>query len=235
MISKEFFRNIHESKSKYKEYSIHKGKVPLQFIEQLKTKQDVDLNYLCHFLDKIPSHLFHDLKSVRIENLPEFEKRSINALYRDSTIYVSNFQDNTYDMLDDIVHELAHSVEVNYENLIYGDGHLRDEFLDKRKKILFYIEAYEIGFPKGINKKSFLNINFDINFDNYLYKHLGYPRLDQHIKGIFPSSYSVTSLREYFAVGFTDFYIHGGGKFKNTCPVLYSKISKVANLREKNK
>ena len=39
----------------------------------------------------------------------EFEERDINAFYKDATIYVSNVQDDEDDMVDDIVHEFAHS------------------------------------------------------------------------------------------------------------------------------
>ena len=44
----------------------------------------------------------------------EFEERNINAFYDSGAVYISNLQDDQEDMFDDIVHEIAHSVEDAY-------------------------------------------------------------------------------------------------------------------------
>lgn len=46
---------------------------------------------------------------------------------------MTNEQDEEMDMIDDIIHELAHAVEINNDEIIYGSGSLQREFLAKRK------------------------------------------------------------------------------------------------------
>ncbi len=40
--------------------------------------------------------------------------RSFNSVYEDGAIYITNDQDDELDMVDDIVHEAAHAIEVPY-------------------------------------------------------------------------------------------------------------------------
>ena len=61
--------------------------------------------------DQIPAHLLSEVEMIMIGWFDEFEERNINAFYKDGTLYVTNKQDDNSDMTDDIVHELAHSVE----------------------------------------------------------------------------------------------------------------------------
>ncbi len=39
------------------------------------------------------------------------------------------------DMVDDIVHEIAHSVEKTFSMYIYANGNLEEEFLGKRNRL----------------------------------------------------------------------------------------------------
>ena len=59
----------------------------------------------------------------------------MQAMYENSSIFVTNVQDNEQDMLDDIVHEISHSVEETDGDIIYSDGSIEQEFLEK--EILF--------------------------------------------------------------------------------------------------
>ena len=63
----------------------------------------------------------------------EFEERKLNAFYKDGTLHISNAQDDEEDMYDDIVHEIAHSIETALGYVIYGDEKIKNEFLRKRK------------------------------------------------------------------------------------------------------
>jgi hypothetical protein len=71
------------------------------------------------------------------DNLNHLIEKGVNALYEDGAIYITNNQTDEMDMIDDIVHELAHSVENNFPDVIYGDGKLEAEFL--RKKTCFQL------------------------------------------------------------------------------------------------
>ena len=84
-------------------------------------------------LDKIeqmmPTAYFRYVDAVKIGTFPEMIDRELNAMYSDGVLYISNFQASEEDMYDDIIHEMAHAVEDNNRDLIYGDQRLMVEFL----------------------------------------------------------------------------------------------------------
>ena len=48
------------------------------------------------------------------------------------------------------------------------------------------------------------------------------------MQGLFISPYAATSLREYFATGFTDFFMEPDHRLlKSISPILYKKIEKL--------
>ena len=60
----------------------------------------------------------------------------------------------------------------------------------------------------------------------FLYKKIGYDKLAALIRGLFISAYAPTSLREYFATGFTEFYLDSDHSYlKRVSPALYEKLS----------
>ena len=92
-----------------KEFMIH-NKVYMfikdPFIEKINLKKVID-----YIEQKIPSHMFDNVETVYIGDFEEFHERNINALYKDGAIYVTNHQSDELDLIDDVVHELAHSIE----------------------------------------------------------------------------------------------------------------------------
>ena len=59
----------------------------------------------------------------------------------------------------------------------------------------------------------------------FLYKTVGYDKLMNLVQGLFINPYAATSLREYFATGFTDFYLDSNHKFlQKISPALYKKL-----------
>ena len=179
--------------------------------------------------DALPLPLLSEIEMIIIGWFEEFERRSINAFYDSGTLYISNVQDNNSDMFDDLVHETSHSLEQPHGMLIYGDGELEKEFLRKRGHLhdLLWAKGYKI--PKVV----FYDPEYNEELDMFLYEDLGYEKLSSLIRGLFISAYSVTSLREYFATGFTDFYLDPNHDFlKTTCPVLYKKLLELHNLEE---
>lgn len=177
----------------------------------------------------IPAHLIYGLDSIYIGDFKEFEERNINAFFEDGTIYISNVQDNEEDFLDDIVHELAHVLEDQNGLEIYGDGAIENEFLGKRKKLYFLLkeEGYDVDLME------FLNPEYSREFDEFLYKKVGYTTLGNLTHGLFYSPYGATSLQEYFANAFEAFFLKKDfNTLQSLSPVLYNKIEKLADRGE---
>ena len=62
-------------------------------------------------------------------------------------------------------------------------------------------------------------------FDHYLYNVVEYPTLSTLTTGLFYSPYAVTSLREYFANGFENYFLRDQNYLKKDEPsIVYSKI-----------
>ena len=171
--------------------------------------------------NKIPDHLLSQLDMIVVGHFEEFEDRKINAFYKDSILHISNIQDNHKDMIDDIIHEVAHSIESPYGYEIYGDQSIKDEFLQKRKRLHDKLRA--LGYKAPL--KWFMETEYDVEFDNFLLNKVGYDKLNMICMGLFINAYAATSLREYFATGFTDFYMHSDHNFlKKVSPRLYEKL-----------
>jgi hypothetical protein len=169
----------------------------------------------------LPRHLSSCIEMIIFGDFEEFHERSINAFYDSGTVYVSNLQDDENDILDDLIHELSHAIEEQYGYQIYGDQKLKDEFL--RKRMHLYKILWEMGFKAP--KVFFQNTEYDQEFDDFLHQKVGYDTLGNAMRGLFITPYAATSLREYFATGFTDFFTQSDHKFlKTVSPALYDKI-----------
>ena len=79
--------------------------------------------------EKIPQALCNNIDVVYIGEIPELNNR--NALYSNGAIYMTSEEPTTFDMLENFVHELAHSLEDTYGTFIYSDD-LIQEFKAKR-------------------------------------------------------------------------------------------------------
>jgi len=169
----------------------------------------------------LPEHLLSELEMIIVGWFDEFEERSINAFYENGILHVSNVQDDESDILDDIIHELAHSIEAPYGYEIYEDQKIKDEFLRKRKILHDKLWAMDYKAPL----KWFMNTEYDKEFDEFLLEKVGSDKLRMICMGLFINAYAPTSLREYFATGFADFYLHSNHNFlKKVSPALYKKL-----------
>ena len=142
-------------------------------------------------------------------------------------MYISNFQDDNNDLKDDIIHEIAHAVEEKYLDDIYEDDDVKNEYFAKMKKLKSFL-MYDGVSVKNIN---FFNETYNKDFDIFLSKTIGYDDLKKYIKDIFLAPYSVTSLKEYFARGFEEYFLGNVVYLKQMCPYVYKKIN---NLYYKN-
>ena len=183
---------------------------------------DVDVESVVAKVEsQLPHHLLQEVEMIIVGQFDEFVERDINAFYDSGTLYISNFQDDEADMYDDIVHEIAHSLEQPHGFYLYADDKIKDEFLGKRKRMhdLLWKMGYKV--PSSL----FMNVEFDQEFDDLLHKKIGYDKLASILRGLFVNVYSATSLREYFATMFTEYYLDSNHDFiKTVSPMTYQKI-----------
>ena len=194
---------------------------PLQIIIKDRVQDNVDLNGVFSSIERIIPYEF--LKLVDVAYIGDFEflkNKKVNAVFMDGAIYISNEQDDSADLIDDIVHELAHAVEENYGELIYSDGEIKEEFLQKRKMLKSELKYLNYS----VHMHDFSNVEYDQRFDSFLHEEIGYDALAIISANIFLAPYSITSLREYFARGFEEYYIGKHSLLKQICPYIYKKL-----------
>lgn len=174
--------------------------------------------------NRIPKKFLAEVEMMIVGDLEEFEDRKINAMYKDGCLYITNEQDDADDLIDDIIHEIAHSLEEPFGLEIYGDKKLSSEFLNKRGQLRSILWTHD--YKTQLN--FFMNTEYDIEFDDFLLNKVGYDKLSILMQGLFISPYAATSLREYFATGFTDFFMEPDHRLlKSVSPILYKKIEKL--------
>jgi len=177
----------------------------------------------------LPLHLLNDIEMIIFGWFDEFEERSINAFYKDNAIYVSYLQQDSADLYDDLLHEIAHSLEEAHGYQIYADEKIKKEFLRKRRYL--HDILWKNGFKAPLS--FFNNVEYDEEFDNFLYKKVGYDKLASMMSGLFINPYAATSLREYFATAFTEFYLDSNHQFlQKVHPAVYEKISSLQTIKE---
>ncbi len=192
---------------------------------------EIDADFVFKYMASIlPSYLITEIDIVYIGQFDELKKRNVNALYQDGAIFVTNEQSSEMDLIDDLVHEVAHSIEKKYIDRIYGDGAIEREFRKKRR------ELYDILKEKGKNPpiEVMTSINYDVSVDNYFFAQIGYPVLGQicAFAKLFTGPYSATSIREYFATGFDQYFLGEQMLVRNFSPVLYKKLLELADLED---
>ena len=175
--------------------------------------------------DLIPSKFFVDLKGVEIGHHEMFDDRDANAVYKDGVFYITNKQENSADLIDDIIHEFAHHVEMLYPEEIYADQKVKKEFLKKRSELEFELRSE--GY--WTEDYDFHNLKYNREFDNYLYKRVGTKLLKMITTGMFVRPYASVSLREYFATGFEQYFLGNKEKVKRISPELYNKLEELSN------
>ena len=203
------------------------GNVNIYIKDQLPDHIDVD--FVIRYVAKhLPNHVLSNIDIIYIGHFQDLIDRDINALWQNGAIYITNDQDSEMDMIDDLIHEIAHSNEKQYEQIIYEDGKLEKEFLYRRKKLAEILVDKNYGVPPGF----IYNIDYDKNIDDFLYEKVTYDILWQLVPGIFPSPYAATSLREYWAKGFEQFYMGKRQDLKETSPILFSKLMQLNDLED---
>jgi len=190
---------------------------------------DVNIDYVLKSVETIiPLHLMHLVDTIYVGSFPFLKERDMNALYNEGALYVSNEQDNEDDMIDDLVHEIAHAVEDLFPDEIYSDQEVENEFLGKRKRMCDMLNSEGHKTPNDLCA----DLEYNKEFDSFLYKSVGYEKLVNITMGLFNSPYGATSLKEYFANGFEAYYIGDRIYLNKISPYLYNKIENLDNLKD---
>lgn len=171
-------------------------------------------------------YLLQGIDVIYVGDFPDLEERSLNAAYADGAIYITPIQSSEEDFLDDIVHEIGHSLEERFTDFIYDDSEIQLEFREKYLKLIDILSKQtDIKIPK-----SFLtDIPYDYSseWDDFLYKVVGYDALHILTPGLFVSPYGATSLREYWANAFEHFYLTSQEQVAKISPRAYKKIKEL--------
>ena len=91
----------------------------------------------------------------------------------------------------------------------------------------YWIKFTQADDDYDVPPRYFLDPEYDEDFDMFLYTVVGYPVLLTMTYDIFTSPYAITSLREYFAKGFEEFFLGDQKNLKEISPVLYNRLLKV--------
>ena len=216
--------SIKESKKLRTHYKLHDIDIYIKDV----LPEEVDPNFVfLYAAKKIPSHLLRNIDIIYVGEFDNIKKQRANAVFENGAIFISNEQDNDIDMIDDLIHEIAHSNEEQYRELVYADDRLEKEYAWKRKSLYRLLKDAK-GYK--VSMDFILDFSYNEETENFLYDVVGYTTLNSLINGIFTSTYSAVSLREYFARGFEEFFLGDRKRLKEICPILYSKIDELYNL-----
>ena len=199
------------------EYYIHN--VPVFVVEDVG--DNIDLPLFCSEVEEIlPSRVFTNVDVVYVGNFKDLNGR--NAAFTNGAIYMNANEPTNFDMIENLVHEVAHSLEAQYGWDIYADD-LLDEFKSKRTK-LYHILMSEDYY---VNPALYGFTEYNEKFDDFLANTVGYPTLLNLTMGLFVSPYGATSLQEYFANGFEKYFLDNPRAVRDISPILYRKIEEI--------
>ena len=159
---------LEESVKKSKKLKDHYmlGNVNIYIKDRLP--EHVDIDFVIRYVAKrLPNHVLTNIDIIYVGHFQDLVDRDVNALWQNGAIYITNEQDNEMDMIDDLIHEIAHSNEKQHEQIIYEDGKLEREFLVRRKKIAFILKDKGYNLPTGF----IYNSAYDKTIDDFLYHH----------------------------------------------------------------
>jgi hypothetical protein len=201
------------------EYYIYN--VPLFVVDE--PPESVDLPAFCQEIEKyIPPRLLTNVEVVYVGNFKDLKGR--NAAFAHGAIYMTSAEPTNEDMLENFIHEVAHSLETEHGMNLYTDD-LRNEFVGKRERLRYMLSSQ--GYK--INPLMYAFTEYNEKFDNFLANEVGYPTLLTLTMGLFISPYGATSLQEYFANGFEKYFLDNPRTVRDISPVLYRKIEEIVN------
>lgn len=215
--------------SERKRFYFNRG---IEFILDKPLKKDIDIEKVMGLLrSNLPVSSYTGINNVYFGEFDILKRRSLTALHHKDNIYISSEElTSEKEILDDLVHEFAHRFEENNSERIYEDGKIINEYLGKMNRLHDLIVQDHNLDDYGVTYFDFINTQFDSEFDKFLFNGIGYDKITNIAPTLFIRPYAATSVREYFATGFEDYYLEGGLQLKKISPILHSRIE----LLEKN-
>ena len=223
----ELIKESYKRAEKNRRHYVFFGHVDVFIKDALPENVDI-IQVLEEMEQTIPSFYLHDVDAIYVGDFQDLKDRAINAKYADGAIYVSNNQEDNNDIKDDLIHEIGHAVENLYGQEIYSDNSIENEFLRKRIKLKQVLKFAGI---KEVSQYNFEDLDYARDLDMFFYKHIGYEKLRSLMVGLFTSPYAATSIREYFADGFEDYYMGNRRILKKISPSLFKKLDFINNLQ----
>tara|TARA_Y100000310_G_scaffold341616_1_gene441352 strand:- start:8574 stop:9296 length:723 start_codon:yes stop_codon:yes gene_type:complete len=223
---KNYIKESHQRMQNRKEYMLYN--VPVHIIHKFPPEIDLQ-DVLSRVEDKLSFNFFQGLDAVYVGEFKDLKKRKIQAMFKDGAIWLSSKLEGFYNseeiIVQNIIHEVAHLLEEQYNLFLYGDNALDTEYNSKKYKLFNIMKAEGYKIPSRL----FFQDDHLKEFDNFLYKEVGYDKLALLSLGLFITPYSVTTLREYFANGVQMFFSEERDYLKEVSPVLYNKIKYLLN------
>ncbi len=205
----------------------HIHSIPVYFKDGLTKK--INMDSVCKRTANIlPPFYFKNVSALSVGQYDTLDDRAVDSVFDKKIIYLTNVQDDEDDIIENIIHEVAHSLEEVYSETIYGDGLLKKEFLKKRKQLY-----NELSTKFSIEDRYFRKTEYSKVLDTLFYKKIGYDTLSYFTEPLFVSPYSATSLREYFSEGFENYYMGQQQLTMDLCPELYNKIKQLEEIIQK--
>lgn len=200
--------------------------VPVYVINKFPSNIKIN-NILDSVKDIINKKYLDGLETIYIGDFKDLNRRDIQSMLKDDAIWISS--NNVKNVIteplvvENIIHEIAHLLEEKYQSQIYGDGKLEREYNSKKSRLFHLLknEGYDIDL------ELFFSDDMLKEFDNFLYKVVGYDKISLLTAGLFLSPYSITTVREYFASGMLDYLTNDNSYIDEISPVLYSKINRI--------
>jgi hypothetical protein len=213
--------------SERKEFSLF-GSINVFIKDPLPEGVDMT-NVIMDLEDTIPPHLLYEVETILVGQFKDLDDRGIRAAYMDGGIYVTNQQPSDEQLFEDIVHEVAHSVEKMFDYDLYADGKLETEYLGKRKRFVDLMVADGVRIPNRLRYET----EYSKVFDEFLHYDLGHDKAINYAMGLFISPYASVSVSEYFATGFEMFFIQvDSAQIKEMSPELFNKLSNISKQGE---
>ena len=173
--------------------------------------------------EHMSSHLFEEVDYIFIGSFSENDERALEAHYKDGAIYITSDLSTNKDYIENIVHEAAHAIEGQHGLSIYGDKNIEQEFLGKRRRLEARMTAEKID----ISSLNFEDPEYSQELDSFLYKGIGYEKLNNLTIGLFINAYATTSLNEYFASGFEEYFLGDRAYLHKISPQLFKKVEEI--------
>ena len=185
---------------------------------------NIDFNEIIKEIEEyMPAHLFEDIDDIFVGSFSENDDRALEAHYESGAIYITSDLILNKDYIENIVHETAHALESRLGLSIYGDKKIEFEFLGKRERLAARMSSEDID----ISNIDFKDPEYSTEFDLFLYKDVGYEKLTNLTMGLFNSPYAATSLREYFANGFEEYFLGRREDLPMVTPQLFLKLEEI--------